>query len=79
MKEDKTERQKMNNDFIELTYCGEMMIEKISIRKSSVVSVQKPKNHIYGCIVQVMSEKFPVEETYEEVLKMLASPKILHS
>ena len=69
----------MNNDFIELTYCGEMMLEKIYVRKSSVVSVHKPKNHIYGCIVQVASEKFPVEETYEEVLKMLASPKILNS
>ena len=69
----------MNNDFIELTYCGEMMIEKISIRKSSVVSVHKPKHPLHGCIVQVMSEIFPVEDSYEEVLKMLASPKILHS
>ena len=69
----------MNNDFIELTYCGEMMLEKISIRKSSVVSVQKPKYPLHGCIVQVVSENFPVEDSYEEVLKMLASPKILHS
>lgn len=68
----------MNNDFIELTYCGGLMLEKISVRKSSVTSVQKPKNP-RGCIVQVMTEKFPVAESYEEVLKKLVSPKILHS
>lgn len=68
----------MNNDFIELTYCGGLMLEKISVRKSSVTSVQKPKNP-RGCIVQVMTEKFPVAESYEEVLKNLVSPKILHS
>lgn len=54
------------------------MLEKISVRKSSVTSVQKPKNP-RGCIVQVMIEKFPVAESYEEVLKKLVSPKILHS
>lgn len=54
------------------------MLEKISVRKSSVTSVQKPKNP-HGCIVQVMTEKFPVSESYEEVLKKLSSPKILHS
>lgn len=69
---------KKMNDFIELAYNGGLMLEKVSVRKSAVSSVQKPKNG-HGCIVQVMAEKFPVAESYEEVLGKLSSSKMLCS
>ena len=58
--------------FIELTNVGSLKIDKISVKKSAIISVAKTENGKFGCIVQVMGEKYPVAEKYEDVLKMIA-------
>lgn len=61
-----------NNDlFIELTNAGSLKLDKISVKKSAIISVSKTENGKFGCIVQVMGEKYPVAEAYEDVLKMI--------
>lgn len=61
---------KVHEKYLEFEYTGGLMLEKILIRKSSITSVQKPKNG-NGCIVQAMSEKFPVGDSYESVVSEL--------
>ena len=66
----------MTEDFLELTYVGGLNLEKITLRKTAISSVQKPKSDKYGCIIQVMTEKFPVEESYEFVCKAIGAKEI---
>jgi len=59
---------------IELTYCGGLKLDKVSLVVSKIESVQQPENTTkVGCIVQMESgEKFPVKETYEYVNKIVS-------
>lgn len=43
----------MRPEFIELTYIGEMQLEKVLVRASSICALQKPKSDNYGCIVKM--------------------------
>jgi len=67
----------MEDCFVELTYRGGLQLEKVTFRKSMVSNVQKPKADTFGCIVQTDDgSKFPVEESYEFVLKALGAKEI---
>ena len=65
----------MNNnvekEYLELTYNGGLKIEKLRVKISSIISIQKPCKEGIGCIIQLMGEKYPVKETYEEVWERL--------
>ena len=51
MNEEKTTNLDINDNFLRLTYSGGLQLEEITVRKSSIVAVQKPKSNKYGCIV----------------------------
>lgn len=45
----------MRPEFIELTYAGELQLEKIFIKVASINTLQKPANGKFGCIVKLLS------------------------
>ena len=71
MNEEKVTSLDINDNFLRLTYSGGLQLEEIIVRKSSIVAVQKPKSNKFGCIVQMLGDKYPVKESYEEVVSLL--------
>lgn len=59
-------------DFVELTYAGGLKLEKIYVRTSAISCIQKTTSDKFGCIIQVMTEKYPVKESYESVKTMIS-------
>lgn len=58
--------------FLKLTNGGSLRIAELWIRKDSVVTVQRPMEGKFGCIVTTANgEKYPLKETYDEVLRAL--------
>lgn len=57
--------------FIEVTNAGSLKIQKISIRKSAIITVAKPESGDIGCIIQLDGEKYPIKESYDLILRML--------
>jgi len=66
----------MNEEYVELTYVGGLQLEQVMIKKSMISCIQKPKADTFGCIIQVMTEKYPVKESYESVCKMIGAKEI---
>lgn len=59
-------------DYIEFQYSGGLKLEKILIRKDATIAVQKTISGNYGCIISLSNgEKYPVRESYENVVSML--------
>ena len=61
--------------FLKVTNAGSNQVTSISINPKYVVSVQKPVRDTFGCIITVAGEKFPVKETYSEVMSFLEEAK----
>ncbi len=61
--------------FLKVTNAGSNQITNISINPRSIVSVQKPIKDTFGCIITVAGEKFPVKESYSEVMSFLEEVK----
>ena len=59
-------------DYIEFQYSGGLKLEKITISKNSIVSIQKPVSEKHGCIISLANgEKYPLKESYENVISIL--------
>jgi hypothetical protein len=59
-------------DYIEFQYSGGLKLERVSVGKDAIISVQKTISGNYGCIISLSNgEKYPVKESYENVISML--------
>jgi len=66
------ERLKMaSKPFIFLTNKGGLRVSKVAIRPSAIIAIMKPVEKTFGCIVEVDGDKFPVEEEFDNVVKMV--------
>lgn len=65
----------MRPEFIELTYMGNFQLEKVLVKVASISALQKPKNDRFGCIVKLLSDTYPVKESYDELKKLLLNEK----
>jgi len=58
--------------FMELNYAGDLELEKVMINLDFITCIQKPKKDTFGCIISMDNgEKYPVKETYNEVIDTL--------
>lgn len=59
-------------DYIEFQYSGGLKLEKITVNKNSIISIQKPVSEKHGCIISLSNgEKYPLKESYENVISIL--------
>lgn len=61
---------------LEFTYLGNLKLNKVSINANYIVSIQDPCNSKYGCIITTIDgDKFPVQEKYLDVIRLLKNNK----
>lgn len=65
----------MRPEFIELTYAGDLQLEKVLLKVASISALQKPKSNEFGCIVKLLSQTYPVKESYDELKKLLLNER----